>query len=66
VCGVGLLSYFTYDHFRKFLTGQYIVDFVNKTSHDKGGACGNHRIIVNTLGRNYLTVGYIKMLFIFL
>jgi len=26
VCGIGLFSYFTYVHFRKFLTGRYIVE----------------------------------------
>ena len=41
-CGIGLLSYLTYVHFWKFLAG-YIVDFVNKTSHDKGGACPNEK-----------------------
>jgi len=27
----------------KFLAGQYIVDFVNKTSRDKGEECANKK-----------------------
>ena len=49
--------------FLKFLAGRYIVDFVNKTSRDKSGACANekrkrcNRILPdNTLGRNYPSV----------
>jgi len=29
--------------FLKVLAGRYIDDFVNKTSHDKGGACANEQ-----------------------
>jgi len=53
VCGIGLFSYLTYVHFGKFLTVKYIVDFVNKTSHDKvranengNGAIGYRRILL--------------------
>ena len=53
MCGIGLLSYLTYDHFLKILAGQYIVDFANKTLRDKAeraqtksrnGAIGYRRI----------------------
>jgi len=37
----GLFSYLKYVQFWKIHAGQYIDDFVNKTSHDKGGACAN-------------------------
>ena len=37
----GLFSYLTYVHFWKFHAGQYIDDFVNKTSRDKGGVCAS-------------------------
>ena len=53
--------------FWKFLAGQYIVNFVNKTSRDKGEECTNKkRKQCNqiqseiTLGRNYLSVGYLR------
>ena len=66
VCVIGLFSYLTYVHFWKILAGRYIVDFVNKTSCDKGGECANEkRKQCNqipsdiTLGRNYPSVGYI-------
>ena len=65
MCGIGLFSYLTYVHFLKFHAAQYIGDFVNKTSCDKGGACTNekrkrcNRISSdNTLGRSDLSVGY--------
>ena len=55
-----------YDHFSKFLAVWYIVDFVNKTTCDKGGACANeNRKQCNeiapdrTLGRNDLSAGYV-------
>jgi len=38
---VGLFSYLPYVHCLKFLTGRYIVDFVNKASCDKGRACAS-------------------------
>jgi len=41
MCGIGLFSYLTYVHFWKFHAGRYIDDYVNKTSHDKDGACAN-------------------------
>ena len=50
---------------KKNLAGRYIIDFVNKTSRDKGGAGTNEKqkqcIRIpsgNTLGRNYPFVGY--------
>ena len=61
MCGIGLFSYLTYVHFLNILTGPYIVDFVNKTSHDKGRASANEerkRIPSdNTPGRNYASAG---------
>ena len=42
VCGICLFFYHTYKKniFEKFLLDDiYIIDFVNKTSHDKGGIC---------------------------
>ena len=67
-CGIGLsklFSYLMYVHFWKIHAGQYIIDFVNKTSHDKGGACATekrkrcNRISSDiTLGRNYPSAGY--------
>ena len=51
--------------FKKNHIGQYIDDFVNKTSHDKGGTCANEKrkpcnAISSdiTLGRNYPFAGY--------
>ena len=59
MCGIGLLSYLKYVHFCFFLTVQYIADFVNKTSRNKGGACSNEKREPDiTLGRNYPTAGY--------
>jgi len=43
VCGFGLFSYLTYVQFWKILAGPYIIDFVNKTSRDKGGVCANEK-----------------------
>jgi len=49
------------------IDGWYIVDFVNKTSHDKGRACANEKrkrcnqILSDiTLGQNYPTGVYMK------
>ena len=59
MCGIGLLSYLKYVHFCFFLTVQYIADFVNKKSRNKGGACSNEKREPDiTLGRNYPTAGY--------
>ena len=38
ICVV-LVYFLTYVRFWTFLTGRYIIDIVNKTSCDKGGAC---------------------------
>ena len=65
VCGIGLFSYLTYLHLRKKMVEGNKHRCVNKTSSDKGGACGNEkrkrcsRIPSEiTLGRNYLSAGY--------
>ena len=67
VCNIGLFSYLCYVHFFfKFRIGQYIVDFVNKTSRDKGGDCVNEKRkrcngipSERTLCQNDPSVGYI-------
>jgi len=38
-----LMAYISKPLVRTFHARQYIVDIVNKTSHDKGGACANEK-----------------------
>ena len=65
MCGIGLFSYLTYLHFKEKIVEGNKHRCVNKTSHDKGGACANekrkrcNRIPSDiTLDRNYAAWGY--------